>query len=107
MGGNDQKNGKKEQNKLINPPILLRQQEKHTRRKQQKWDGTPVMTDESMAERQSPDKESQEDHGRLKPEIMEDIDPENGQSGKEKRQDSAMHRTSEGSANSKHICIDL
>jgi hypothetical protein len=77
MGRNDQNNGKREQNQLINMPILLRKQEKHACGKKQKRDRAPVMPDESMTQGKHAHNKSQEDHTRLKPDIMDDINSEN------------------------------
>jgi hypothetical protein len=83
MGSYDQNNRKREQNQLIIVPILLREQEKHPPRKEQKWNGTPVMSCESMSEGQDANYKSQPDHTRFKPEVMDDIYAENGHTGQE------------------------
>ena len=77
MGRNDQNKGKRQQNQLIIVPILLRKQEKHTSCKKQKRNGTVVMSRKSVSQRKDSDDKSQSDHACFKPEIMDDIDPEN------------------------------
>ena len=59
MGRNDQNNGKREQNQLINKPILLCKEKNHPTGKQQKWYRTPVMPHESMTQGGGPDYKSQ------------------------------------------------
>ena len=59
-------------------PILLRKQKKYTSRKKQERYRTAMMCPESMAQGQNTDKKCQCDHSRFKPEIMDDIYPENG-----------------------------
>ncbi len=53
--------------------------------KSRKGNGTPVMRPESMAQGQNPNQKSQYDHSGFKPEIVDDIYPENGQPGQKER----------------------
>jgi len=92
MGGNDQNNGKREQKQLINVPILLRKEKKHPGEKQQKRHRTAVVTGKSMAQGVYPDGPRKENHPGLKPEIMDDINPENRQTGQEQGQNGTMYR---------------
>ncbi len=86
MGRNDQNKGKKRAKSAHNHgPKLLRKQKKHTSGKKQKRYRTTVMAPESMAQGKDSNQKCQHDHAGFKPEIMDDIDPENGQSGKKKR----------------------
>ena len=65
------------------------------------------MPDESMAQGKHTHYKCQEDHARLKPEIMDDIDPENRKSGEEERQNSTMHRAGDRCAYSDYVRVDL
>ena len=78
MGRYDQKNGKRKQNQLIYRPILLWNEKNHASGKKQKRHRTPVVPNISMTQGKHPNNESQEDHTCLIPEIMDDIDPEDG-----------------------------
>ena len=78
MGRNDQNKGKRQQNQLIIMPILLCKQKKDTSRKQQERYRTPVMRPESVPQGQDSNQKCQSDHAGFKPEIVDDVDAENG-----------------------------
>jgi len=59
-------------------PILLGKQKQDTSGKKQERHRTPVMSSESMAKGQNPYQKCQSDHAGFKPEIVDDVDAENG-----------------------------
>jgi hypothetical protein len=79
MGRNDQNNRKWEQNQLIIVPMLLGKQQNHPRDKKQKWHGTTMMAEKTMAQRINTYGPGQQNHSGFKPEIMDNVNAENGQ----------------------------
>lgn len=62
-------------------PILLSKQKKDASGKKQERYGTPVMRPVSVAQGQYTNQKGQSDHTGFKPEIVDDIHPENGEAG--------------------------
>ncbi len=88
-------------------PILLCKEEKHTCGKKQKGNRTPVVPGKSMTKGINANDPGQADHSGFKPEIMNNIYPEDRQAGEEQGQDGTMHRTGDGGPDSNEVRADL
>lgn len=106
MGGDDPDDGKGKEGQFVIMPYLFGYQEAHSGPKEQERDPPVMVAAEAMPEGPRADGKGQGDHPIFKTGMMNDIDPQYGQTGYRQRQNGAVYGAKDGGGDSERIPID-